>query len=261
MHPQRQRTLFPILLTMMAVAGLLAFTACGQSGPAGEETAPDPAETEGTGTETSMPAPETEDVTLTDIRGMKFCEFVLVFEDRVEIYNTSASNGCPDDKWEALDTAALAADHGANGAQLNGPKFWAMDEQTVAFGETKTFGGIDARYGATLPLEALGSGEGSAPYMPYISAKNQTMVFKAGSPVYELVDSDGNTYALNAYGPNVKDGDPANLAEQLSPAEGWSFRVSTPEADLTIEGSSEVPVDMVGDDMHQYYTRYSSGGN
>lgn len=109
-----------------------------------------------------------------------------------------------------------------------------------------------------MPLAALGSGEGTDPYAPYVSAKSQTMVFKAGSPVYELVDSDGNSYALNAYGPNVRDGDPANLAGQLAPAQGWSFRVTIPIADLVIEGSSDAPVQMVGDDMHQYYTRFGS---
>ncbi len=133
-----------------------------------------------------------------------------------------------------------------------------MDEQTIGMGETKNFAGIDARYAATLPLSALGSGEGAAPYSPYTSAKLQTMVFKAGSPVYELVDSDGNTYALNAYGAEVRDGDPANLADQLSTADGWSFRLTTRTDDLTIEGSTDEPVQMVGDDMHQYYTRFGS---
>lgn len=204
---------------------------------------------------------KTEPVTLTDIRGMRYCEFLLIFDDRVVIYNTSASNGCPEDKWQAMDAAALASENGANSAQLNGPKFWAMDSQTVNFGETKTFGGIDARYGATLPLSAVGSGEGSDPYKPFTSAKTQTMTFKAGIPVYELVDADGYAYVLNAYGAHVKDGDPANLSEQLSPAEGWSFRVTTPTDDLTIEGSSDAPVNMVGDDLHQYYTRFGSATN
>lgn len=197
-----------------------------------------------------------EQITLTDIRGMKFCEFVLVYKDHVKIYNTSASNGCPADLFDSVDIAKLAEAHGATKAQLNGPKYWAMDEQTIAMGETKTFAGIDARFAATLPLAALGSGEGSTPYSPYVSAKTQSMVFEAGSPVYELVDSDGNVYALNAYGAAVRDGDPANLADQLSLADGWSFRVDTPTDDLTIEGSSDAPVQMVGDDMHQYYTRF-----
>ena len=199
-----------------------------------------------------------EQITLTDIRGMRYCEFLLIFDDRVEIYNTAASAGCPADLWEAMDTAKLAEAHGATKAQLNGPKFWAMDGQTIGLGETKNFGGIDARYGATLPLSAVGSGEGATPYSPFTSAKMQSMVFEAGSPVYEVVDSEGNIYALNAYGAAVRDGDPANLADQLSPPEGWSFRVTTPTDDLTIVGSTDAPVHMVGDDMHQYYTRFGS---
>jgi len=199
-----------------------------------------------------------EPVTLQDMRGMRFCEFLLIFDGWVDIYNTSASNGCPENTFSALDTAAIATAHGANAAQLNGPKYWAMDEQTLGLGETKTFGGIDARYAATLPLAALGSGKGADPYKPYTSAKLQTMVFEAGRPIYELVGPDGSRYVLNAYGAAVAGGDPAGLADQLAPAEGWRFRVTTPDEDLTIEGTSATPVDMVGDDMHQYYTRFAS---
>jgi len=201
---------------------------------------------------------KTETVTLTDIRSMRYCEFLLIFDDHVDIYNTSASHGCPDDKWKAMDVASVATNHGAKKAQLNGPHFWAMDKQVIGLGEAKTFGGIEARYEATLPMSALGSGKGADPYKPYTSAKLQAMVFKAGSQVYELVDSDGNTYILNAYGGEVLDGDPANLSDQLSPAEGWSFQASTLTEDLTIVGTMDAPVQMVGDDMHQYYTRFDT---
>lgn len=64
---------------------------------------------------------KTEPVTLTDMRGMRFCEFLLIYEDRVEIFNTSASAGCPPEFWAAMDTAKLAQAHGAARAQLNGP--------------------------------------------------------------------------------------------------------------------------------------------
>lgn len=199
-------------------------------------------------------------VTLSDIRGMRFCEVLLIFEDHVDIYNTSPYAGCPDDAWQALDTAAIAAENGAKAAQLNGPHFWAMDAQTVGFGAAKTFGGIEAGYAATLPIAALGSGKGADPYAPYVSAKLQTMTFRAGRPVYELVGPDGGVYVLNAYGTEVTGGDPASLADLLSPAEGWSFRVSVPAEDLVIEGTSDKPVNMVGDDLHQYYTRTGSDG-
>lgn len=198
---------------------------------------------------------QTQPVTLSDIRGMRFCEVLLIFDDRVDIYNTSNANGCPKDKWAAMDTQSIAANHGARKVQLNGPHFWAMDQQTIGFGATKTFGGIEAGYAATLPLSALGSGKGATPYAPYTSAKDQTMIFRAGSPVYELRNAAGETYILNAYGAEVSAGDPANLATQLSPADGWTFQMRTPGEDLTIKGTTDRPVDMVGDDLHQYYTR------
>ncbi|MXU66229.1 hypothetical protein [Oceanomicrobium pacificus] len=201
-----------------------------------------------------------EPVELSDIRGMRYCEFLLIYDDRVEIYNTSASDGCPADKWDALDVDALAAENGAVKAQLNGPKFWAVDAQNISLGETKSFGGIDARYGATLPLSAVGSGEGADPYTPFTSAKDQTFFVEAGQPVYQLTDAEGQTYLLNAYGGQVTDGDPSNLVDQLQPPEGWRFDIVTLDAPLTVEGSSDTPVHMVGDDLRQYYTRYEAGG-
>ena len=196
-----------------------------------------------------------ESVTLKEIRGTVFCEFLLITSKDVTIYNTSANDTCDVDAFGKLDPAKIAQNHGAVRAQLNGPHYWIMDEQTLGLGDTKSFGSIEARYAATLPLSALGSGKGSEPYKPYISAKDQTMIFKAGSPVYELVAPTGDVYVLNAYGDEVKDGDPANLADQLQLAEGWSFRVATPDQDMTIAGTTTTPVNMVGDDMHQYYTR------
>ncbi|WP_234423745.1 hypothetical protein [Tateyamaria sp. Alg231-49] len=195
-----------------------------------------------------------EDITLSDIRGMRFCEFLLVFEDRVDIYNTSASPGCPEEQFAAADPVAIAKAFGAKVAQVNGPKFWAMDEQTLGLGETQTFAGIEARYAASLPLASLGSGKGSDPYKPYVTHKSQNITFMADRPVYELTGPDGKSYVLNAYGAKVKDGDPANLSEQLNLSQGWNFGVRTPENNLIVIQRIETPSNMVGDDMEQYYS-------
>ena len=197
-----------------------------------------------------------EDFTIKDIRGMRYCEFLLIYDDRVVIYNTTGSSDCSEDKWQSLDVTALAKENDAKNAQLNGPKYWAMDAQTLELGDKKSFGGIDARYAATLPISALGAGEGSDPYVGFTSSKKQTMVFEAGKPMYELVDDKGNTYVLNAYGSKVRDGDPGNLADQLSPADGWRFEIITPEKNVIVEASTDAPVQMVGDDLHQYYTLF-----
>jgi len=194
-------------------------------------------------------------VSLTDMRGMRYCEILLVFEDRVVVYNTTNSAaGCPPELWEKLDTAAITSENGAKAAQLNGPKFWATDEQTLGFGGTETFGGIEAGYAATLPISALGGGEGADPYKPFTTKKDQTLVYKSGQPVFELIDPDGNSYVLNAYGSTVKDGNPVNLVQQLEPAAGWSFRVRTLDEDLVVVHSSARSKKMVGDDLHQYYS-------
>ena len=200
-----------------------------------------------------------QDYTLTDIRGMAFCEFLLITDTEVVIYNTSASPACPLDIFATLDAGAIAKEHVAKVAQLNGPKYWAMDSQVLGFGETKTFGGIEAKYAATLPIASLGSGEGSDPYAPYVTDKAQTMTFDAGKPVYELVDSSGNAFVMNAFGAGVENGDPANLAHQLKPAEGWTFRVRTLTEDLVLVQEGGKLSKMVGDDMHQYYSLETGG--
>ncbi|MEP3328939.1 hypothetical protein [Sedimentitalea sp.] len=204
---------------------------------------------------------KTEPVTLTDARGMRFCEFLLISETEVVIYNTSGSPaGCPAGLFDSLQTDTIVKDHGVRAAKLNGPKFWAMDEQTLGLGETKSFGGIDARYAATLPIASLGSGDGADPYAPYVTEKEQKLTFRAGQPIFELVDAGGNIYVLNAYGAKVKDHDPANLADQLAPIDGWAFRTRTPEEDLIIIQKGDAPSKMVGDEFHQYYSFEASGG-
>lgn len=62
-------------------------------------------------------------VTLSDIRGMRFCEFLLIFDDHIDIYNTSNAQGCPAEEWRALDPAAIAANHGAQGRAAEWPAF------------------------------------------------------------------------------------------------------------------------------------------
>lgn len=202
---------------------------------------------------------KTEPLTITDMRGMRYCEFLLIYEDRVDVFNTTGSDGgCPVKIWDTLDTDELAKAHVASKVQLNGPKFWAADEQVLGLGASRDFNGIKARYAATLPLAAISEGEGSDPYLPFTTKKEQKLVYKQGQPVYELVDSNGGVFVLNAYGAKVKDGNPANLADQLSPAEGWTFRVRVLDKDLIKVHEADSPSKMVGDDFHQYYSLETS---
>ena len=199
-------------------------------------------------------AQQSESITLTEIRGMVFCEFLLISETDVTIYNTSADGPCDLDAFSRIDPGDLAREHGARKAQLIGPKYWSMDEPTLGLGEARNFGGIKARLAAKLPLAALGSGEGADPYKPYVTKKAQRMVFKAGRPVYELVDAKGNIFVMNAFGDRVPDNDPARLDGVLPVPDGWTYRVRSPERDLVIDQKGDVDSSMVGDAYRQYYS-------
>lgn len=197
-----------------------------------------------------------EDLTIKDFREMRYCEFLLIYDDQVVIYSTTGSSDCAEDKRQALDIPALAKENDAKNDQLDGPKYWAMYAQTLELGDKKSIGGTDARYAATLPISALGAGEGSDPYVGFTNSKKQTMVFEAGKPMYELVDDKGKSRVPNAYGSKVRDGDPGYLADKLSPPEGLRFEIVTPAKSVAIEASTDAPVQMVGDDLHQYYTLF-----
>ncbi len=65
-------------------------------------------------------------------RGKRYGEVLLVTVGadgpQATVYNTYPLNDCPADLWSQLDAEALAAEHGAVAALLNGPRYWLMDD-------------------------------------------------------------------------------------------------------------------------------------
>ena len=65
------------------------------------------------------------------MRGVRYGEVLPVFlrdEGLVaEVYGTQMLNDCPQDLWEALDPAAIAAETGAVCVKMNGPREWLLD--------------------------------------------------------------------------------------------------------------------------------------
>ncbi len=130
----------------------------------------------------------------TDNRNARFCEVFLIKDGNVDIYNTSGVNEGPAELWDAMDLKQVAREHGADIAQKNGPKYWMMDEQTVSIGETKSFGGIEARWVARIPASFFSGDKGSVPYEPFTTKKNQRIFYAKGKKDIELDDSDRMAY-------------------------------------------------------------------
>jgi len=195
--------------------------------------------------------------TVTETRDMRFGEILVVKASGIEVYNTTGINNCPPELWDELDTGKLAEELGALSVRLNGPKFWMMDTQTVSFGEKVSFGGLEARWAATLdPAVVQSLEQGFEPYKVFTPKKTQKMVYAKGKPVFEIVDPDGNIYVLQAHGERFPMESLPKLGERLEKLpEGWLFRTRILAEDLVLDLGPDQTIFGIGDEFRQYYTR------
>ena len=194
--------------------------------------------------------------TIDNTRNMRFGEILIVGLRGVDVYNTTGVSDCPAELWNALDLRKVRKQFHALKVEKNGPHFWMMDSQTVSFGEKVSFGGIDARWVARLPLTtALAAATGSKPYKVFTPKKTQKMVYSKGKPVYELVDPDGNVYVLQAREERFPIDLLTKLNEQLKLPAGWQFRTYNLNEDLILDLKSDQTIYAIGDEFHQYWTR------
>jgi hypothetical protein len=194
--------------------------------------------------------------TINNTRDMRFCEILIVRLRGVDVYNTTGVSDCPAELWDALDVRQIRKQFHALKVEKNGPHFWMMDSQTVSFGTKASFGGIDARLVARLPLTtALAAATGSKPYKVFTPKKTQKMVYDKGKPVYELIDPEGNIYVLQAHEEQFPIDSLAKLGEHLKLPKAWQFRTQTMSEDLILDLKSDQTIYAIGDEFHQYWTR------
>ena len=195
--------------------------------------------------------------TVTETRDMRFGEILVVKASGIEVYNTTGINDCPPELWDELDTGKLAEELGALSVRLNGPKFWMMDTQTISVGEKVSFGGLEARWAATLDPALVQSLEQEfEPYKVFTPKKTQKMVYAEGKPVFEIVDPDGNIYVLQAHGEMFPMESLPKLGERMKKLpRDWQYRTRTLQKDLVLDLGPDETIYGVGDEFHQYYTR------
>jgi hypothetical protein len=200
--------------------------------------------------------------TITETRDMRFGEILVVKQTGIEVYNTTGLNECPPKLWNALDLETIKHELGALKVQKNGPHYWMMDSQTVSLGDKVSFGGLDARWAATLdPILVAKAAHGTAPYTVFTPKKTQKMVYSQGKPVFELVDPDGNIYVLQAHDEAFPIESLPRLGERLKKLpEGWQYRTRNLTEDLLLDLGPAQTIHAIGDEFHQYYTRIAKAG-
>lgn len=135
--------------------------------------------------------------------------------------NTTGQDDCPAALWDALDLEEIKKQHGAMSLQKNGPHLWMMDWQELKMGEKATFGGIEARW-------------------------------------FELVDPESHAYVLQAREERFPIPSLAPLGDKLGLPDDWQYRTRILTTDLRLDLSPGETIYAVGDDFHQYCTRYKT---
>ena len=212
---------------------------------------PDIAQAEAT-METSLGKPMTLNMrTLKKSRGYLYCELVFDYGDKGnDIYTTSHLKECSVEWWDNLDTKKVAQELGAKTVYKNGPQWWAMDEVGQMGAEPVTIGGVDMTFGAHLPVGTLNISK----YVVFNPAKYQNLVYQAGKPVYQLVDSDGHVYVLQ--GNKVGEKALASLGDKFQQLpDGWEYRITVLDKDLVMNLTPKEPIPSVQDEFDQIYIR------
>ena len=172
------------------------------------------------------------------------------------VYNTFPLNDCPAELWAKLDAQAIAAEHGAAAALLNGARYWLMSRIEKDGGtETprETFGGIEMLQQATVSLSSMNPG----PYSVNEVDRKAVFVYDSGTTVFELVDPDGRRWVIQTYSQTVDPGltldDLTALGDRLNLPDGWSYRAQTLEQSLRVDTSTR-KASVLQDDLANSYS-------
>jgi hypothetical protein len=178
--------------------------------------------------------------------GKRYGEILLVSATssgpEAEVFNTFPLNDCPADLWQQLDPQAIAAEHGAVAALLNGPRYWLMSSISKRGSEMlprRTFGGIEMIRQASVQLASMNP----APYQLNRVNRRAVFTFDAGREIYELVDPDGRRWVMQTWSqtvdPALSLSDLAGLASRLNLPPGWSYQVRTPDSPLRVDTTAQ----------------------
>lgn len=199
---------------------------------------------------------------ISDMRGVRYGEVIAAFlrDDgfEAEVFGTQMLNDCPQELWDTLDADVIAAEMGALGVKLNGPRYWMIDGlgQKIAVVDPvlRDFNGLTMRRIAVINL---GATPAVTPYTEVHVNRGAVFFFDAGSPVYELVDPQGRAYVMQAYCVSV---DPTTtpesletLGDRLSLPKDWSYRSRVLAAELMVDTTQTIAT-VLQDEFENSYT-------
>lgn len=203
--------------------------------------------------------------------GKRYCEMAVAkltgvgLAIKVDVYNTFGLNDCPASEWAAATTtSALDASRiamGADGIQINGPRWWAFDKIGGELGaEVVNFGTVGMRKAAILEFPTP-----SPPpfFTPFTVKRTSTWVFNKGTWLRTLTAPNGRKYVMQAWttqvSTNVKSSTLNSLASGSNPLlklpTGWKYKATKATKTLTIVAPGTMTI--VQDNLKNVYSRIS----
>ena len=186
-----------------------------------------------------------------DMRNVRYGEVLGVFARdgrfEAEVFGTQLINDCPQELWGTLDATEIAAEMGAIGVKLNGPRYWTLDAfgQKVAVAEPvlRDFNGITMRRIATVDLGEI----------PKLGPYNETKVNRGVIFFWD----EGQTYVMQALctgvDPTMTPDSLLSLGERLSLPEGWSYRTRVLDEELIVDTTATIAT-VLQDEFENSYT-------
>ncbi len=195
---------------------------------------------------------------------LRYCEVLIgrlvdgVVE--AEVWSSQGLNDCPESNVRALDPAEIAEDNGALWANINGPRYWVIDNlQLVGVPPgfralediRQEFGGIEMRLITSIKLATSGTSlTAGGAYRPGEVARDTRFTFLPGRRVYELAAPNGRRYLMQSFSQAVRKRqhitELVDLGGRLELPEEWRFHSYTLEEEfqlLSVDGVAEVVTD------------------
>jgi hypothetical protein len=195
-----------------------------------------------------------------DVFGLRYGEVLLVrmgdSGPEASVYNSFPLNDCPAELWGKLDAEAIAKEHGAVAALLNGPRYWlmsAIEKHASGPQETMNFGGIDMIQQAVVQLSSMNP----SAYSVNKVDRKAIFTFGVGRPVFELVDPEGQRWVMQTWSQTVDKNltldDLPGLASRLTLPTGWSYQSRTLTEPLRLDTTAR-DAHVTQDDLANSYS-------
>jgi len=191
---------------------------------------------------------------LTDLRGNRYCEILVEYDDATEVWGTQGLNRCPQADWEQLDFKEIQLSNNANSIIANGPRYFVVngsEGMVLPEEETRFFGNIEMQKLATVKIDDTKN------YVENFVSRDNVWVFDKGEEIYSLIDKDGNEYVMQSYSlivdKTLKESDLSNLGSKLNLPDGWKFTSRVLDAELLAPANGMAIV--IKDDLGNSYQK------